>query len=239
MSDSTQQTQGEGTPQQTATGELKDQSQQATQGQTQDQQQQTQKTDQTDTSLLNQGEKKDGEKKDDTRPGTPEKYADFKLPDGTPEGFELDPAVLGEASTIFKELGLPQEGAQKLVDFYVKKSAEAMEAPFKLWRDTQDTWKNEIKADPEIGGKLDVVRSTVARALDSLGDPKLASEFKAAMDYTGAGNNPAFIRAFFKLAERLVEGSHVTGKGPVPVRQDGTSGRPSAAAAMYPNLSGA
>jgi hypothetical protein len=59
------------------------------------------------------------------------------------------------------------------------------------------------------------------------------------MDYTGAGNNPAFIRAFFKLAERLVEGSHVTGKGPVQVRQDGTSGRPSAAAAMYPNLSGA
>lgn len=140
-----------------------------------------------------------------------------------------------EAAGVFKELNLPQEGAQRLVDLYTKQIQEAVEAPFKLWQQTQEKWISEIKTDPEIGGKLDQVKTTVARAIDGLGDPKLAADFRQAMDYTGAGNNPAFIRAFYKLASKLTEGGFVSGRGPAPQgqRANGAS-RPSAAQAMYP-----
>jgi len=168
---------------------------------------------------------------DPPKDGAPEAYTEFKLP----EGFTLNGEVTKEASELFKGLNLPQEGAQKLVDFYAAKLQSAVDAPHKLWRETQDKWTSEIKADPEIGGKLDQVKLTVGRAIDSLGDAKLASDFRQAMDYTGAGNNPAFVRAFYKLAQKVTEGSHVAGKGPVEVKNP-TGQPPSAAKAMYPNL---
>ena len=46
-------------------------------------------------------------------PTVPEKY-DFKAP----EGQSLDAALVERATPIFKELGLTQDAAQKLVDFY-------------------------------------------------------------------------------------------------------------------------
>lgn len=159
--------------------------------------------------------------------GAPEKYEDFKLP----EGFELDADRAGEATAVFKELGLPQEGAQRLIDLYSKNIQEAIDAPFKLWNETQERWVNEVKADPEIGGKLDLVRQTISKAVDGLGDPNLANAFRSAMDATGAGNNPAFIRAFYKMAQRLTEGTHVSGQ---PAKSSSTP--PSAAKALFPDL---
>lgn len=181
-------------------------------------------------SLLNQDPKPTEPPKEPT-PGAPDKYTDFKLP----EGYELDKGVLEEASPIFKELNLSQDQAQKLVDLYSKHALATEEQHLKLFQETQQKWISEIKTDPEIGGKLDQVKTTVARAIDGLGDPKLAADFRQAMDYTGAGNNPAFIRAFYKLASKLTEGGFVSGRGPAPQgqRANGAS-RPSAAQAIYP-----
>lgn len=164
--------------------------------------------------------------------GAPETYTDFTAP----EGYEIDKEALAEATPIFKELGLSQESAQKLVDFYSKQSQQAAEAPIQLWKETQEAWVKEIKADPEIGGRLDEVKTSVARMLDGLGNPKLATEFRQAMDYTGAGNNPAFIRVMNALAKQLTEGSHVRGNSPSPAGQGQRGALPSAAKAMYPDL---
>ena len=164
--------------------------------------------------------------------GAPERYEDFTVP----EGFELDETVAKEAGDLFKTLNLNQSQAQQLVNFYVAKTEAAAQAPYKLWHDTQETWRNEIKADPEIGGKLDQVKSTIAKAIDGLGDAKLATGFREAMDYTGAGNNPAFIRAFYRLAQKVTEGTHVAPGGPTQVNPPGS--RPSAARALYPDLPG-
>jgi len=116
----------------------------------------------------------------------------------------------------FKSMNLSQAQGQELMDLYGKRLIEAEQGPYRLWEDTQTAWRDELKADPEIGGKLDVVRTTVSRALDGLGDPKLANDFRQAMTFTGAGNNPAIVRAFYKLARQLTEGgAHPTG-GPSP-----------------------
>ncbi len=176
-------------------------------------------------SLLNQ----DG--KAEPKAGAPEAYADFTVP----EGFTLDEAVATEAGALFKGMNLTQPQAQSLVDFYVSKTAAAAQAPYDAYASMREGWRSEIKADPVIGGKLDQVKADVARAIDGLGDAKLATDFRAAMDLTGAGDHPAFIRAFHKLAQKVIEGGHVSGRGPAPVQSPTGSAR-SAAHALYPDL---
>lgn len=164
--------------------------------------------------------------------GPPEKYEAFKVP----EGFELDEAAHKEASEMFRGMNLTQGDAQKLVDFYSKNTLEAVNAPYDAWRKTQEEWVKQVKADPVIGPRLNEVTTTISRAIDTLGDAKLAADFRAAMDYTGAGNNPAFIRAFYKLAQMVTEGGHVAGRGPSAAgQQPNRTARPGARA-MYPNL---
>jgi len=166
--------------------------------------------------------------------GAPDKYEEFNVPDG----YTLDPEVATAAGELFKGMNLTQGNAQKLVDFYVTKTQEAFNAPFRAYQDMVEGWVKEVKAHPEIGGKLDQVKATVASAIDSLGDASLARDFRKAMDLTGAGNHPAFVRVFYKLAQMVTEGNAVAGKGPSPHGQaaPGQSTRPSLAQAMYPTL---
>ena len=166
--------------------------------------------------------------------GAPATYADFTVP----EGFTLDKEVVGEASALFKESNLTQAQAQKLVDFYVRRTKESHDAPFDAWRDTQDRWAQEINSDPEIGGsKLQGTRASIGKLLDSLGDTKLTNSFREVMDFTGAGNHPVVIKLLTRIAQRLTEGGPVRGSGPSPdgMRRPG-EGAPSAAQAIYPNL---
>lgn len=178
-------------------------------------------------SLLN----KDGKKPEAKAEAAPDKYTEFKVP----EGFKLDETTTKEAGDLFKSLNLSQDSGQKLIDYYTAKTKEAAEAPYKLYTKMREDWQTAVKADPEIGGKLGQVKITISRALDVLGDAKLATEFREAMDLTGAGDNPAFIRALYKLAQRVTEGKDVTPGGPAAVKAPG-SAPPSAAKAMYPNL---
>jgi hypothetical protein len=153
-----------------------------------------------------------------------------------PEGFVLDEAVNKEAMGLFKGMNISQEQGQQLVDFYVKHTTESANQPYEVWSSMQEKWVNEVKADPQLGPRLNEVKQTISRAIDGLGDAKLASEFREAMDYTGAGNNPAFIRTFFKLAQMVTEGKHIAGNGPSVHGQRERQGNVSAAGAMYPNL---
>ncbi len=181
------------------------------------------------TSVLNEPAAKTAEAKP---AGAPESYTDFTVPDG----FTLDAAVSKEAGEMFKGMGLDQTQAQALVDFYVAKTSEAAQAPFKAFRDMQDGWANDLKSDPEIGGKLDQVKTTVSKAIDSLLTPAQAKDFRQAMDDYGMGSNPAFVRAFYALAQKVTEGGAVRAGG--PVGQNAPGAVPvSAAKALYPNLS--
>lgn len=169
--------------------------------------------------------------KDAPKTTAPEKYEAFKLP----EGFTLPEAKLAKAHEVFKGLGLDQAGAQALIDFHTAEIAEVAGAGDKEYSTMRETWRDAVKADPEIGSKLEAVKQTVSKALDSLGDPALAKDFRAAMDLTGAGDNPAFIKTFYKLAQKLTEGTSVQGGGPTKVTAP--DAKPiSAAAALYPNL---
>jgi hypothetical protein len=169
--------------------------------------------------------------------GAPDKYEAWTVP----EGFSIDEPTSAEAGTLFKEMGLSQAQGQKLVDFYSKHSKATSDHLSDLVRQQNETWQNEAKNHPDLRGKLDPggpVLTTISRALDGLGNAQLKAEFQQAMDFTGAGNHPAFIRAFYAMAQKLTEGTHVAGNGPSPLGQQapGSARPPTVARAMYPNL---
>ncbi len=196
------------------------------------------KTEAEGKTLLTEGEKKEETKTSEKKEAgkAPEKYEDYRVP----EGFTLDADVKTEADKIFKGLGLSQDQAQSLVDFYTKQTSDAFQAPFKAYQDMTNGWRQESESHPDLSGKLGPgkeVSVRIAKALDGIGDPKLASDFRQLMDLTGAGNHQAFIRVLDSFAKRLTEGTHVAGRGPSRAGQS-EPGReaPGAAAAMWPNL---
>lgn len=180
----------------------------------------------------------------DKKPATaaPNAY-EFKAP----EGYTLDAKLVEEVTPVFKELGLNNEQAQRLVEFHSKAMIEAAKAPESTYAAMRNDWQAKAKADPDMakavnGDKtgLDAVKLDMGRALNAIGDPTLAAEFKQAMDLTGAGDHPAFIKTFWKMAQFITEGKHVAGAQPSIHGQvaPGTDARPSAAKSLYPNLPG-
>lgn len=165
-------------------------------------------------------------------PKAPEKY-DFKLP----EGVTLDQPTLDSASAIFKELGLDQTAAQKLIDFQVNRDKAASESGQKAIEEMRMQWRDATAKDPVLAGKLEQAKIDIGRAYAQL-PPQLVTEFKQQMDATGIGDHPTFIKMFWNFAKLVNEGQHVSGAGPSGEgqRAPGTSDKPSLAKAMYPNL---
>jgi hypothetical protein len=163
----------------------------------------------------------------------PESYS-FKAP----EGKELDKTFLDTATPVFKELGLSQDKAQKLVDTYNKLSdanAAKLQADVKTM---QDGWQNEVKA--KYGVQLDEKLAEFGRFKDIIfADDKAArTKFEKALDLTGGGNHPDIVEGLIRAASKFTEGKHVSGAGPSPEgqRAPGKPAAPSAAQAMWPGL---
>lgn len=131
---------------------------------------------------------------------SPESYADFAMP----EGVELDSELLAEATPIFKEIGLSQEQAQKLVDLEAKRVQAAQQRQVDSFNQLKQDWLDQSKTDNEIGGEM--FEESVADArlfLEKFGTPEL----KTLLNDYGVGNNPEFIRAFARAGKLLKEDS--------------------------------
>lgn len=184
------------------------------------QQQATQGTTANTTTDAGDAQKTEGEQNTsgDKPTGAPEKY-EFTLPDG----FQMDEAGLTAFSEFAKDLNMPQEAAQKMLEkmgpAMQARQAEAISA-------VQNQWKEASTTDKEFGGeKLNENLAVAKKALDTFGTPELSKLLKE----TGLGNNPEIIRAFYRAGKAISEDSFVAG----------AQGRPSAmrdpAKALYPN----
>lgn len=167
--------------------------------------------------------KKDGEgKKDDKPAGAPEKYEDFKLPDGV----TVDAAQIEGFKGLAKELGLTQEAAQKLVDFQAANEAAQVKKIGEFWDKQASDWLAEAKADKEFGGaKFDESVAAANAALKQFGTPKLVE----ALQTYGMGNHPEVIRAFARVGQAIQNDKLVPGGKDV-------SKPTSAAEALYPSM---
>lgn len=152
--------------------------------------------------------------KEGEQQGAPEAYTEFTVP----EGYTLDGERLEQTQALFKELGLSQDKAQKLIDRYcsidtenaanLTKAAEAARAQ------QIDAWGQQAKT--ELGDKYDATVAHARLAVQTLGDEAAIEAF----DTLGWGNHPALIRMLGKAGELLGEGSMEIGKqgGEAPAR---------------------
>lgn len=137
----------------------------------------------------------------------PETY-DLKAP----EGFDgLDAESVAAATPVFRELGLSNDQAQKLIpvagDFAKRIISERDQQMLGSIAEQRKAWLEEAKADPEIGGQnWDGTLGVAAKALDQLGFPK-GSPLRNLLDESGLGNHPEMIRAFAKVGKAIGEDS--------------------------------
>lgn len=137
----------------------------------------------------------------------PEKY-DFAMP----EGFELNQEVAGEFEAYARELNLPQDKAQAVVDMGVKLMQSAQSKQAEMYQQTQEQWRNEVVNDKEIGGQaLAENLSYAAKVLDTF-----APDLRGVLDETGLGNHPAFVKAFVKIGKAISEDRLVGGAQQTP-----------------------
>ena len=141
-----------------------------------------------------------------------------------PEGMTIDPALLEEATPIFKEIGLSNEAANKVLplaqSLMTKSHEAAVQSMIDAGAQQRKAWLDEAKADPEIGGgKWDATLHSAAKALDALGYPE-GSPFRAALTETGFGNHPEMIRAMAKVGAMVGEdGDFVRADAAVQVKR--------------------
>lgn len=148
--------------------------------------------------------------------GAPEKY-EFQAA----EGVTFDDAVIGAFSEVAKELNLPQDAAQKVLDkmapVLAARQGEQIAA-------IHAEWVESAKTDKEFGGdKLPENLAVAKKALDQFGTPEL----RALLNDSGMGNNPEVIRAFYRVGKAISEDKFVGGKAAPVDANDARS--------LYPN----
>lgn len=189
------------------------------------------------TTTLTPELKTEGETKPETKTdnGAPETYTDFKAP----EGVTLSKDMIAEAAPIFKELGLNQDQAQKLIDFAAKNQIGTAEAGKAAYETMREGWRNDVLKDTTLATGNDLkpeVRQAIGRAVDALG-AELGPQFRQVLDMTGVGDHPVMVKAMYEMSKFITEGRPTSGKGPSPAGQASPSApAKSLASAMFPNL---
>jgi len=127
-----------------------------------------------------------------------------------PEGVELDTALVEKATPIFKELGLDDARAQKVVDLYANEVLPGVAQQVQgetlrlLGMSDIAKWTEQVKADPEIGGaNLEENLAMAAQARDAFATPKLRELLTASR----LGNHPEVVRLFAKIGRKVGEGT--------------------------------
>lgn len=154
---------------------------------------------------------------------TPFKVEEIKLP----EGMEVDPALATDFTALVNKFGLQRDAVAELTALQAKAMQDVSEKGNALWSDMQENWKKDFNADPEFGGpKAKESLASVSKFVQKYAGKDI-EEVKAALNLTGAGNNPFIIRMMARAAKDFNEPGFVSGQ-PTSVPGD-------AASILYPN----
>ena len=149
-----------------------------------------------------------GESKAQTAEAVPEKYAEFKMP----EGVEFDKDMQERAEPLFKELKLSQEQAQKTAEFLAKERAASLKSNADQYLAYVQGLADASKADKEIGGeKLAESASHANQFIQKFGRGEKGAEVFKVLEETGMGNHPAIISLLAKAHKAMAEDSPSSG----------------------------
>lgn len=151
--------------------------------------------------------------------GAPEKYADFKLP----EGLALDTGMADEFKGVAKEMNLSQDAAQKLVNLQAKYAKAQSDAILSQYKQQVEGWKKETIQ--HLGAEYKKELSFAAKAMDRFGSPEL----KALLNDSGLANHKDVVSFCQKIGKAISEDVFVSGKQ--------TAQGKDAASVLYPNHS--
>lgn len=125
-----------------------------------------------------------------------------------PEGFEPDEEQLGSFLELANENGLNAESASKMLALHNTFMEQVSQDLTAQWTATQDEWREQVRALPEIGGaNLDRSLGEIAKLLDRHGSTEARDAFRA----TGAGNHPAIVQFLYNVAKDSNEQPPVSG----------------------------
>lgn len=148
----------------------------------------------------------DPENKDATAdaPPAPIKYEAFKIP----ETVKLDDKKLQEFADIVGAKQLPQEDAQKLVDLYLAEiprlASEMRAEQRKTWDTLNDTWKTELRNDPELGGnRLETTLSMAKAVVEEYLPANEVGEYLAHLKNNGMGNFKLHVKLLRNIGKAL------------------------------------
>lgn len=148
-----------------------------------------------------------------------------------PEGFEIQPEMANKFLEILNGEMEPKDRANALLQLHAETINAASEAGSQAWDDMQKEWKDEAKANPDVGGeKLQPALAGITKLIDEFGDDDLRGVF----DLTGAGNNVHMIKFLSKIADKLTEGNFFRASSP-SLNDDPNAG----AKRMFPSASDA
>ena len=154
---------------------------------------------------------------DEKAKGVPEKY-ELKAP----EGMELDDGLIEASTPIFKEIGLTNEQAQKLVDLNGRLETRRNEiAAAKFKEFLESSAKETMDA---LGANAKTELALVAKMKDTMPD-----DLRETLNGSGMSNQKSFIFWLAKIGKMFAEDKLVdTGKG--------SAGGKSPAEILYPSM---
>jgi hypothetical protein len=119
-----------------------------------------------------------------------------------PEGVQFAEGEVDTFKTVAKELKLPKEGAQRILDIATAREQARAEA----FQTTVNGWAEATKADKELGKdeNLAIAKKTV----ETFGTPEL----KEVLNSSGLGNHPEVVRMLLKIGRQISEDT-IVGKG--------------------------
>ncbi len=150
-----------------------------------------------------------------------------------PDGLTLDADAVAMATPVFRELGLSNDDANKLMPVAARWAQKIQDdtnrAILGQVQADRKAWLDAAQADPETGGNNWAgTLAHAARALDQLGFAK-GSPFRILLNDSGLGNHPEMIRAFAKVGQAIGEDSNFI-RGTAAIRTKGD-----AAETLYPD----
>lgn len=143
-------------------------------------------------------------KEPDHPAAVPEAYAFANLP----EGYEINEQQLSELTPLFKDLGLTQEQADKLIAYDAQRALAARDGSEQAAIDQRNAqvgeWEQSLRSDKEFGGtNFDANVAIAQKALAEFGSPELSTMLKE----SGLGSHPEVVRFFHRVGKELAEGS--------------------------------
>ena len=132
-------------------------------------------------------------------PATDGDYDEFQRPNGT----EIDHDTNHRFKLLAKEIGLTQQEAQRLVNFYADQIVRLQNQWTERHQNRGSQWQKQCRTDPELAGNggFDHNVATAKRAVNHFGGGKLS----LALAETGAGNHPEILRCFYRIGKALSE----------------------------------